>query len=57
MAYHGKKKPVVKREMGPHLDAIPFKNADIKKIMMGRGAGASGEFGTVFKTKKPESKA
>lgn len=53
---YDKKKPV-KQVMGPHLDAIPFKNADIKKIMMNRGSGSQGSQGTVFKTKKPSTKA
>lgn len=54
---YDKKKKKVNQVMGPHLDAIPFKNADIKKIMMNRGVSKEGTQGSVFKTKKPYSGA
>lgn len=47
--------------MGPlnenDMNAVPFNNAAIKKIMMNRQSSSEGAAGTVFKTKKPKTKA
>jgi hypothetical protein len=49
------------KAMGPYkeseMDMIPFNNSAIKKIMINRGVASEGTQGSVFKTKKPETKA
>jgi hypothetical protein len=63
MHYNDKKKKVKKsnQKMGPlnenEMNAVPFNNAAIKKIMMNRQSSSEGAAGTVFKTKKPKVKA
>ena len=63
MYHKGKKKQEKKATltMGPlnenEMNAVPFNNAAIKKIMMNRQSSSEGAAGTVFKTKKPKTKA
>ena len=63
MHYNDKKKKAKKsnQKMGPlnenEMNAVPFNNAAIKKIMMNRQSSSEGAAGTVFKTKKPKTKA